>query len=331
MNTRGKREDEPVEGGRDADDLVPINIAEPEITRRLPLVEIIAPLRYANRFYKEDGGRNFISNEEPDLDANRTPVGEIYTMRIQIPVVGHAAVVNGNLCTCEPTYSFVTMHDLVDTNRLLPPTSLRWVGNNATTRRGVAFDCMTLSMGASAGDNDDANVEARIPANEHDGVLDSCYIPQTKGGERRALAFGTYPKIETFRTRGLMEEIVSSVLGGVVMGGGDWVLRWRGFMCNVTIECAPMRMRVMSGRFVPEGPYGLGLHPVKGDAAIVSLGETKPLVVTSYMDALLWTSTPECRITTPGKNVVVAFINRTRNTEDTVSIIKEWAESGAFA
>ncbi|RYP05280.1 hypothetical protein DL765_009889 [Monosporascus sp. GIB2] len=115
----------------------------------------------------------------------------------------------------------------------------------------------------------------------------------------------------------------------------------------------PIRMRVISGRFVPEGPYvdmmaicdtlmfavlmfpkrteepeqyscfplptepffttepketlgiqmatqGLGLHPVKGDAAIVSLGETKPLVVTS-----------------------------TRNTEDTVSIMKEWAESGA--
>ncbi|RYP59466.1 hypothetical protein DL771_010893 [Monosporascus sp. 5C6A] len=200
--------------------------------------------------------------------------------------------------------------------------------------RGVAFDCITLSMGASAGDDDDANVEARIPANEHDGVLDSCYTLQTKGGGR-ALAFGTYPRVEMFRTRELIEEIVSSALGGVVMGSGDWVLRWRGFTCNVTIECA----------FVPEGPYvdmmaicdtlmfavlmfpkrteepeqyscfplptepffttepketlgiqmatqGLGLHPVKGDAVIVSLGETKPLVVTSYMDALLRTSTP---------------------------------------
>lgn len=76
---------------------------------------------------------------------------------------------------------------------------------------------------------------------------------------------------------------------------------------------------------------GLDVDPVKGDATIMSLGETVPIIMTSYMNVLVDKSTPEAPIRQPGKNKVVAFINRKCNTEDAVSIMKEWAESGAFA
>ncbi|TKX26060.1 hypothetical protein C1H76_1676 [Elsinoe australis] len=42
-------------------------------------------------------------------------------------------------------------------------------------------------------------------------------------------------------------------------------------------------------------------------------------------------STPECKIVIPGKDVTVAFINRTLNTEDACLITKVFAESGTFA
>ncbi|KAI1291210.1 hypothetical protein F5Y03DRAFT_400881 [Xylaria venustula] len=298
--------------------------------------------------------------------------------------------------------------------------------------RGTVFDCSILSMGPSVGDDDDANLDARIPADVQDGILDVCYTPQTKGGGRiRALAFGTQQRIETSRTREMAEEIISAIVDkrgqmNMAVVNGDWVLRWYGFTCRVTIDSVyamvrkwrtmcepnmpvlhifeelkvitmstatgvlirPMRTSAKKGVFEFQGPYvdsmaiyhsdtlrfakmqfpsrsdepeqyccfllltepffrwsteprenlgiqmgtqGLGLHPVKGDATIMSLGESSPIVVTSYMNALLNTSSDECRITTPGKNAVMAFINRTCNTEDAVSIMMEWATSGAFA
>lgn len=470
-------------------DGVPINLQCPDMTRRVPLdVEIVAPLRFSNRSYKNDGGRIMISGDEPDLDSNHASSDDMYTMRVQIPVVGHAAVINKNLSVCEAEYASLSVFQMMAIPLHKPLSSLRWVigedpasvrpttemsrdmertaecyakrgplmaysnvavleaANHTSdsgfwrqlyspletvTRhygwRGVVFDCMVLSMGASAGEDDSANLEAREPADNHDGILDVCYTPQTKAGGRvRALAFGTHQRIETHRTREIVAEMFSSMSRHASMLVGDWVLRWYGYTCRVTERCVralvevwkatcepnmptvhvflsskvvvvssstgvlirPVRTSASGGRFEFQGPYvdtmtlydcdtmafagvefpdrtkepeqyccfpllvepffrwsteprenlgiqmaiqGLGLHPVKGDATIVSLGETKPLVVTEHMDALMRYSTPSHRITTPGKNAVIAFINRTRNTEDAVSVMKEWAQSGAFA
>ncbi len=76
---------------------------------------------------------------------------------------------------------------------------------------------------------------------------------------------------------------------------------------------------------------GMNRFPIKGDATIVSLGESEPIVKTEFLDAIMNAQTPECKIVVPGKNVVTAFINRSLNTEDACSISKEFAESGNFA
>ncbi|GKT67215.1 hypothetical protein ColTof4_13602 [Colletotrichum tofieldiae] len=75
---------------------------------------------------------------------------------------------------------------------------------------------------------------------------------------------------------------------------------------------------------------GFGLDPVKSDDTIVSLGETKPVIRTQYMEVLMENPTDGAPFRTPGKNTVVAFINRKCIVEDAVSSVKEWAESGAF-
>jgi len=76
---------------------------------------------------------------------------------------------------------------------------------------------------------------------------------------------------------------------------------------------------------------GMNTFPIKGDATIVSLGRSDPIIKTAVMDAITNKSSAECEITIPGKNIVTAFINRKLNTEDACTISKELAESGAFA
>jgi hypothetical protein len=71
--------------------------------------------------------------------------------------------------------------------------------------------------------------------------------------------------------------------------------------------------------------------PIKGDATITAMGGNKALVITPFMDATMQHSTNECEISTPGKYVVTAFINRYLNTEDACTVSKEFAESGAFS
>ncbi len=76
---------------------------------------------------------------------------------------------------------------------------------------------------------------------------------------------------------------------------------------------------------------GMSRFPIKGDATIISLGESRPVVKTEVLDAIMNMQTDKCRIVVPGKNVVAAFVNRSLNTEDACSVSKEFAESGAFA
>ena len=76
---------------------------------------------------------------------------------------------------------------------------------------------------------------------------------------------------------------------------------------------------------------GMNEYPIRGDATIVSLGKSEPVIKTAVLDAIMSESTTGCEIVVPGKNVVMAFVNRKLNTEDACTISKEFAESGAFA
>jgi hypothetical protein len=98
-------------------------------------------------------------------------------------------------------------------------------------------------------------------------------------------------------------------------------------------------LMIMCGAWTMEPRLGLGLQmlrqamsttPIKGDATIVSLGPSEPLVMTSFAKALACAATDECPVVFPGKPVVMAFINRSLNTEDACSVSKEWADSGAM-
>ncbi|KAF3009533.1 hypothetical protein E8E13_004868 [Curvularia kusanoi] len=72
-------------------------------------------------------------------------------------------------------------------------------------------------------------------------------------------------------------------------------------------------------------------RPINGDATSVSMGEREPIIMTSFRSTIRNMSSNKGFITHPGKYVVAAFINRTSNTEDTVSISKELADSGMFS
>ena len=64
---------------------------------------------------------------------------------------------------------------------------------------------------------------------------------------------------------------------------------------------------------------------------MVSLGERKPIIMTSFMSAISNMSGESDLVTHPSKYVVAAFINRAANTEDAVSVSQELADSGLFA
>ncbi|KAH0830017.1 hypothetical protein FOPE_10762 [Fonsecaea pedrosoi] len=59
--------------------------------------------------------------------------------------------------------------------------------------------------------------------------------------------------------------------------------------------------------------------PIKGDATMVSLGESEPLVKSDVLDAIMYAQTPEARVLFPDKNIATAFVNRSLNTEDAIS------------
>lgn len=72
-------------------------------------------------------------------------------------------------------------------------------------------------------------------------------------------------------------------------------------------------------------------RPVNGDATSVSLGSREPIIMTSFMSTIRSMGADKSLITHPGKYLVAAFINRTSNTEDAISISKEAADSGMFS
>ncbi|KAF4460198.1 hypothetical protein FALBO_13039 [Fusarium albosuccineum] len=76
---------------------------------------------------------------------------------------------------------------------------------------------------------------------------------------------------------------------------------------------------------------GLSVNAVKGDATMTSVGINNPMVVTPLTKVLMDSTTEKIKMVLPGKNLVMAFINRTLNSEDALSVSKELAESGMFA
>jgi hypothetical protein len=93
-------------------------------------------------------------------------------------------------------------------------------------------------------------------------------------------------------------------------------------------------------RFVMESRIGLGVGMLKqalctmatkGDATMVSLGNTDPLVMTELVHALVSKPSTESPVVIPGLNTVLAFINMQQNTEDVCVVSKEFSESSSFA
>ncbi|KAM0342928.1 hypothetical protein ACHAPU_009046 [Fusarium lateritium] len=76
---------------------------------------------------------------------------------------------------------------------------------------------------------------------------------------------------------------------------------------------------------------GLTTDPVNGDATIVMMGANKPARMTDFIDALMNTSEPECRIAVLGRSVVLTFVNAQTNTEDAGDIVQEFTQSGSFS
>ncbi|RYP14051.1 hypothetical protein DL767_010448 [Monosporascus sp. MG133] len=222
-----------VPGHGSVDDFIPINIAEPEMTRRLPSdMEVITRSR----------------------------------------IIGYAAIVNGDLCTCEPVYGVVTMYELLDQNKLMPLTSLRWVEMDTTTRvrhsATVSGDMdrsarCYLKRGPLLAYTNVAVLEAANHTSDST-FWRQLYTPleTTKGGGRvRELAFGMYPKIETFRTRELISEIMASTWKRICEPNMPVLHIFEAAKVIVVsttttgVLIRPMRRRVLHGDFVPEGPY----------------------------------------------------------------------------
>lgn len=292
---------------------------------------------------------------------------------------------------------------------------------------GLIHNNTVLSIGSSAGEDYEPNLDERVPKKEHMAFLDSCYTPSSKAsGKVRCLVMGTSVRLMTRRTLQMAYEIISAASVIHPIGVRDWVMRCMGYCCMVSekdvcrmvnkwkeyseinmptihvfrnskvvvvsvstgVVIRPIRTRVVAQRFVNEGPFvdsmivhgcdtltyaslsfpdsvrepeqyfnaavlcisfgawtadprlnlgvqimrqAMSLDPIKGDATITALGSTEPLLTTSVLDAITSQFPDGQRYSTPGRNVVVAFINRYLNSEEACSVSRGWATSGATA
>lgn len=97
---------------------------------------------------------------------------------------------------------------------------------------------------------------------------------------------------------------------------------------SVPYEACTANLRLNPG--IQMMMQGLLLTPVKGDTTIVSVGDNKLLVVTPVTSIIVSRST-QMPLMAPRRNMVMAFINRTLDTEDAYTISTEFAESGSFS
>lgn len=473
----------------DGDEKVPVDLDVPEMTRGFPHeIEFMLPLRHSFRCYKRAGGRVLVQDRSPETDANENSSGEMYTMSVQVPIVGHGTVMNGKLVVCENKFGDVTPIRMRDAVISTAPGQLKWVigddpsrmkpveatdvsmlmtkaasqyatwgplcvytnlavteaANHSSDNRfwrnlfkplelldchyglyGLLYDNSALSMGIVSGDDDSADIEGRKPSPYHRGFVGTSYTPQSKGAGRvRMLVFGCTIRVTTQRTIELACEIMSVLKCSIGIGFGDWILRCMGFCCVVTIEevfamldvwksmcepnmptmhvfrdskvvtistssgvlIRPMRTFAHDGKFSFEAPFvdtmtvyhsdtldfinkrfpdhryepeqfleitaltvpfsmwtteprvalatqmlmqSLNMNPISGDATLMSMRESEPLVTTPYMDAIRSSFNGGGGLSIPGRNVVTAFINCETNNEDACVMSKEWAESGS--
>ncbi|OAP53871.1 hypothetical protein AYL99_11893 [Fonsecaea erecta] len=186
------------------------------------------------------------------------------------------------------------------------------------------------------------------PKPDQDGFLDSCYTPSSKSsGKVRTFAVGVSMRIKTRRTI----EVASSILAVLKRPNGIAPKNWLG--PSDTMAFANMRFPkresepeqffgsivqcIPFAAWTAEPRLGLGwqmarqamsLTPVKGDATVVTTGESSPLVMTPFMCALWKMSTESAPIVFLGKHIVTAFMKWTLNREDACVVSKELAESG---
>lgn len=159
---------------------------------------------------------------------------------------------------------------------------------------GIMHDNILLSVGDSAGSDDNANPSDRRPSMDTGGFIDTTVTPQSKAAGRvRVLAFSTSIRVMTKRTLGLAYELMSGLMNMPGVGIGEWVLRCMGFCCRITNQdvmsildkwkkmnernmptvhvflnakvivisvasgtvVRPMRWHVINNEFIYEGPY----------------------------------------------------------------------------
>lgn len=106
---------------------------------------------------------------------------------------------------------------------------------------GVVHDNITVSLGTVAGDENNANLEERIPKTEHAGFLDACYTPSSKAsGKVRTMAFSATKRVRTIRTRQIAAEILSVMKTSNAMAPKTWVVRCEGICTETSERCVTM-------------------------------------------------------------------------------------------
>lgn len=159
---------------------------------------------------------------------------------------------------------------------------------------GVIEDNTLVSLGDVTGSDEMCTIENRRPRDDHDGFLDPYYTPQSKASGRvRLLTAGVTVRVMTTETITMAIRIMSAASHQIGNGFGDWVLRCGGFTTSVSgpdvdrmmnvwrnmnqfnmptmhvfrsakvvvisivsgVLIRPVRLSVVSGKFVMEGPF----------------------------------------------------------------------------
>ncbi len=106
---------------------------------------------------------------------------------------------------------------------------------------GLMHDNSTISLGVAVGNENDPNIEERIPKKEHSGFLDACYTPSSKAaGKVRTLAFSVQKRVRTIRSIRMACEILSVLRQPTGMMPREWVVRCEGICTTVTEKAVVM-------------------------------------------------------------------------------------------
>lgn len=140
-----------METTRDTNKKVAMTAVMPSLSRKLPKeLDDVLPLRSSMRKYKANMGRVVTSNESPESDGDGLSDGRMFTMAAFPPIVGHAVVTNGYLCTCESVYMDVSDYEMADVVSKLAVNSLKWlVGSDPNNTFPTPIENGSMLMRAS--------------------------------------------------------------------------------------------------------------------------------------------------------------------------------------